>query len=343
MLTRSRRHGGPVHEPLRLKLPFQTPLHAASLFGHLAATAVPGVERWADGTLERTMRLPHGAGLARLHAPAEAASIIDADLWLQDLADQDEAINQCRRMLDLDSDPVAVDAALRHDPALAPATLARQGVRIPGTVDSAEFALRAVLGQQVSTAAAATTTGRLVRALGDPLPSELLPSGLLPSELLPSGLLPAASLPATRKLQSGQPDRLFPTAATLAGLTVDDPRLPGMPATRLRTLLAVATALVNGSLDLRPEARPDVRAQLDAIPGVGPWTREIILMRGLGDPDAFPGTDLGVRRGAEALGLDPTPRALERRAERWRPWRSYAVQTLWAATTHPAAQLPRLP
>ena len=318
-----------MHEHLRLGLPFQAPLHAASLFGHLAATAVAGVERWVNGALERTLRLPHGAGLARLHAPAETASIIDADLWLQDLADQDEAISQCRRMLDLDSDPVAVDAALRHDPALAPATLARPGVRIPGAVDPAEFALRAVLGQQVSTAAAATTTGRLVRALGDPLPTELSQ---------------AASLPATMQPELGQLDRLFPTAATLAGLIADDPRLPGMPATRLRTLLAVATALVEGSLDLRPEApRSDVRAQLDAIPGVGPWTREIIVMRGLGDPDAFPSTDLGVRRGAEALGLDPTPGALERRAERWRPWRSYAVQTLWTATTHPAAQLPRFP
>lgn len=306
-------------EQFRLRLPFSPPLHAPSLFGHLAATAVPGVERWTDGALERTLRLPHGPGLVRLHAPAESATashLITADLWVEDPRDQESATDQCRRMLDLDSDPVAVDRALCKDVALAPATLARPGVRIPGTVDPAEFALRAVLGQQVSTAAAATTAGRIVRELGDPLPSSLV-------------------------LHPGQPDRLFPTATTLAALAADDPRLPGMPATRARTLLAVATALVDGSLDLRSEVpRPTVRAQLDAIPGVGPWTREIIVMRGLGDPDAFPATDLGVRRGAEALGLDPDPRSLERHAEAWRPWRSYAVQTFWGATAHPAARLP---
>lgn len=301
---------------LRLRLPFRAPLHAPSLFGHLSATAVPGIERWVDGALERTLRLTHGAGLVRLHPAAEDERHLAADLWLQDLRDLTTAINRCRRFLDLDADPEAVDEALATDPLLAPAVAARAGVRLPGTVDPAEFALRAVLGQQVSTAAAATTTSRLVRSLGEPLPAPLVQ-------------------------RPGQPDRLFPTAANLAALEPDDPRLPGMPAARRRTLLAVAAAVADGRLDLGAESsRAEVREQLDALPGVGPWTREVIALRGLGDPDAFPVTDLGVRAGAAALGLPVDQRGLGERAEAWRPWRGYAVQALWAATTHAVATLP---
>lgn len=310
------RPGQEGSQRLRLRLPFRAPLHAPSLFGHLAATAVPGVERWVDGVFERTLRLPHGAGLVRLRPAPDGESHVAADLWLQDLRDLTTAINRCRRLLDLDADPVAVDEALAADPALAPAVRARPGVRLPGTVDPAEFAVRAVLGQQVSTAAAATTTGRLVRVVGEPLPASLV-------------------------LRPGQPDRLFPRAADLAGLDPDDPRLPGMPAVRRRTLLGVARAVSRGSLDLGgATSRGEVRSQLDALPGVGPWTREVIALRGLGDPDAFPATDLGVRAGAAALGLPVDPQRLGARAEAWRPWRGYAVQVLWAATTHPVATLP---
>ncbi|GAA1138936.1 AlkA N-terminal domain-containing protein [Ornithinicoccus hortensis] len=301
---------------LRLRLPFRAPLHAPSLFGHLAATAVPGIERWVDGSLERTLRLPRGAGLVRLHPPRDGDRHVTADLWLQDLRDLTTAINRCRRCLDLDADPAAVDEVLSADPALAPAVAARPGVRLPGTVDPVEFAVRAVLGQQVSTAAAATTTGRLVRGLGEPLPPSLV-------------------------LRPGQPDLLFPRVADLAAVGPDDPRLPGMPASRRRALLALATAAADGSLDLGADAvRDGVRARLDALPGVGPWTREVIALRGLGDPDAFPVTDLGVRAGAAALGLPVDQRGLLARAEDWRPWRAYAVQALWAATTHPVATLP---
>lgn len=306
------------HAPqrLRLRLPFRTPLHAPSLFGHLAATAVPGVERWVDGALERTLRLPHGAGLVRLRPAGAGQSHVTTDLWLQDLRDLTVAIARCRRLLDLDADPVAVDAALSRDPCLSPAVAVRPGVRLPGSVDPAEMALRAVLGQQVSTAAAATTTGRLVRVLGEPLPVSLV-------------------------LADGQPDRLFPAPEALAALAPDDPRLPGMPAARRGSLLGLAAALADGRLDLGAEVpRQEVRAQLEQLPGIGPWTREMVALRALGDPDAFPGADLGVRHGARELALPSEPRALADRAEGWRPWRSYAVQALWATTTHPVSELP---
>jgi AraC family transcriptional regulator of adaptative response / DNA-3-methyladenine glycosylase II len=177
------------------------------------------------------------------------------------------------------------------------------------------MALRVVLGQQVSTRAAATTTARLVRALGEPLPDTLV--------------------------RPGGPTHLFPAAGTLAALADGDERLPGMPAARRRTLLHLARALAAGEVDLGPGASwAGARTRLAALPGVGPWTTEIIAMRALRDPDAFPASDLGVLRSAARAGLPPRPAELELRARVWRPWRSYATQLLWASGDHEVARLP---
>jgi AraC family transcriptional regulator of adaptative response / DNA-3-methyladenine glycosylase II len=114
-----------------------------------------------------------------------------------------------------------------------------------------------------------------------------------------------------------------------------------MPAGRVATVRKLLAALRSGELDLTPGGdRERARAALAALPGVGPWTIEIVAMRALGDPDAFPATDLGIRRGAEALGLPSAGSALIAHAERWRPWRAYAVQHLWGATRHPINQWP---
>ncbi|WP_405939680.1 helix-turn-helix domain-containing protein [Streptomyces sp. NBC_00726] len=291
---------------ITLRLPYRAPLNPGNLFGHLAATAVPGVEEWRDGAYRRTLALSHGHGIVAL---APRPDHIACRLSLTDPRDLTLAISRCRRLLDLDADPVAVDEQLRADPLLAPLVDTAPGRRVPGTVDGAEFAVRAVLGQQVSTAAARTHAARLVTAHGTPVDD-------------PEGGL----------------THLFPDPEALAGL---DPEQLALPRSRRRTLTTLVQALADGSLRLGPDSDWDrARAELAALPGFGPWTVEVIAMRALGDPDAFLPTDLGIRRSAQQLGLPATPAALTARAAGWRPWRAYAVQYLWTVDDHPINHLP---
>jgi AraC family transcriptional regulator of adaptative response / DNA-3-methyladenine glycosylase II len=292
---------------LSLRLPFRSPMCPDSLFGHLAATAVPGVEEWRDGSYRRTLRLPHGPAVVALRP---APDHIGCQLALTDLRDLAMAISRCRRLLDLDADPVAVCDQLRADEALAPLVDKAPGRRIPRTVDGAEFAIRAVIGQQVSTAAARTHAGRLAERFGEPVEDA-----------------------------GGGLSRLFPDPAALA--EADAGTVLAMPATRKKTLVTLARAIAAGEIDLGAGADwLAARTGLAQVPGLGPWTIEVIALRGLGDPDAFPATDLGVRQGAARLGLPDSPAALTRRAEPWQPWRGYAVQYLWATSGHAINQLP---
>ncbi|WP_373431543.1 AlkA N-terminal domain-containing protein [Streptomyces sp. B3I7] len=305
---RARRPRQKVTAPgaLSLRLPFRAPLNPDNLFGHLAATAVPGVEEWRAGAYRRTLRLPYGHGVVALTPRPDH---IACRLTLSDLRDLPVAISRCRRMLDLDADPVAVDDQLRTDPLLAPLVDKAPGRRVPRTVDESEFALRAVLGQQVSTAAARTHAARLVTAHGEPVED-------------PEGGL----------------THLFPAPEALAAL---DPAALAMPRTRRTTFTTLVSELAERRLQLGVESDwTETRARLLALPGLGPWTVDVIAMRALGDPDAFPVTDLGIRRAARDLGLPATPAALTARAAAWRPWRAYAVQYLWATDDHPINVLP---
>ncbi|EKX62578.1 DNA-3-methyladenine glycosylase 2, partial [Streptomyces ipomoeae] len=291
---------------LNLRLPFRAPLNPDNLFGHLAATAVPGVEEWRDGAYRRTLRLPYGHGIVALTPEPDH---IGCRLRLSDLRDLPVAISRCRRMLDLDADPVAVDEQLRTDPVLAPLVDKAPGRRVPRTVDEAEFAVRAVLGQQVSTAAARTHAARLVTAHGEPVDD-------------PEGGL----------------THLFPSPEALATV---DPESLAMPRTRRTTFTTLVRQLAAGELHLGVGSDwAETRARLLALPGFGPWTVDVIAMRALGDPDAFLPTDLGIRRAAKELGLPGGPAALTARAAGWRPWRAYAVQYLWATDSHPINFLP---
>ncbi|MEU6890835.1 AlkA N-terminal domain-containing protein [Streptomyces sp. NPDC046557] len=293
---------------ISLRLPFRAPLNPDNLFGHLAATAVPGVEEWRAGAYRRTLRLPYGTGVVAL---APRPDHIACQLALTDLRDLTIAISRCRRLLDLDADPEAVDEQLRSDPLLAPLVDKAPGRRVPRTVDAAEFAVRAVLGQQVSTAAARTHAARLVTAHGEPVADPDPEGGLT---------------------------HLFPSPRALAAL---DPESLALPRSRRATLATLVSALADGSLPLGVDSDWEAaRARLVALPGFGPWTTEVIAMRALGDPDAFLPSDLGVRRAAAGLGLPSTPAALTARAAGWRPWRAYAVQYLWATDSHPINHLP---
>jgi AraC family transcriptional regulator, regulatory protein of adaptative response / DNA-3-methyladenine glycosylase II len=227
------------------------------------ARAVAGIEEVADGVYRRT--LP-GGGVLR--------STDDSPL--------------ARRLRDDDADMLAVNEVLSADPVLAPLVAQAPWRRVPGHVDGFEIAVRAILGQQVSVAAARTNAGRLVARYGEPLAS------------------PAGSLTHT-----------WPSAAALRDAEIPGPRTRG----------AAIRALAAAGLDLSYGADP---AALLDIPGIGPWTAAYVAMRALGDRDAFMPTDLGVRRGLERLGLPGDPKSAERHAERWRPFRSYAMQHLWA-------------
>jgi AraC family transcriptional regulator, regulatory protein of adaptative response / DNA-3-methyladenine glycosylase II len=302
----SRGHPDAAAGTLSLRLPFRAPLQPGNLFGHLAATAVPGVEEWRDGGYRRTLRLPHGHGIVALRPEPDHVSCL---LSLTDLRDLASAISRCRRLLDLDADPVAIADLLSADAVLAPLISKAPGRRVPRTVDPDEFALRAVLGQQVSTAAARRHAGRLTATYGEQVDD-------------PGGGL----------------SRLFPDPTVLAAAGQAELALPRL---RRESFAALAVALANGKIDLSVGGDwQEARARLATVPGVGPWTVETIAMRALGDPDAFPATDLGVRAAARQAGLPDTAAGLTGRAAAWRPWRSYAVQYLWATSDHDINHLP---
>lgn len=285
---------------LHLRLRYRAPLDAAGLLAFLGQRAVPGVEELtADGAYRRVLALPHGPGIAEL-SPAATGDHVRCTLRLTDLRDLAAAVQRCRRLLDLDADPMAVAEALGADPLLAPLVRRAPGRRVPGAVDGTELAVRAVLGQQISVAGARTLAGRLTAALGDPLPA-------------PDGELTHA----------------FPSAAAIA--EVDPATLP-LTRNRAFALVTLCGALADGNLALDPGADRDAtRERLLTLPGIGPWTIEYVAMRALGDPDAFPTTDLGIRHAVERLGHPGDRAAVATLAERWRPWRAYAVQHLWAS------------
>ncbi len=292
-----------------------------------------------DGCYRRTISLPNGVGILSLgplvpspggrpgqhgagqHGPDPG--YVECELQLEDLRDLTAAVQRCRRLLDLDADPEAVTGYLAADPVLGPLATANPGRRSPGHVDGSELALRAVLGQQVSVAAARRLGARLVAAYGKPLSR-------------PDGPL----------------THCFPAAETLAAA---DPGTLPMPRSRALALTGLAAALAGGELSLDPGAdRERAAAALLALPGIGPWTVSYIRMRALSDPDAFlaerrrrargadpAGTPLGLA-GSAGTGPRPVHRAPAARAraraardaaalaENWRPWRSYAVHHLWA-------------
>jgi AraC family transcriptional regulator of adaptative response / DNA-3-methyladenine glycosylase II len=285
---------------IALRLAYRAPMELGALFAFFAQRAVAGIEESTPaGTYRRTLRLPHGTGVAEL-APGDGC--VQCSLSLADVRDLGVAVARCRRLLDLDADPIAVASALASDPLVAPLVAAHPGLRVPGCVDGTEIAVRAVLGQQVSVAAARTHAARIVQRHGEPLAA-------------PDGSL----------------THVFPAPAALA--EADDDVL-AMPARRRETLRGVCAALRDGHVGLDPGAdRERTRRDLLALPGIGPWTVEYVAMRALGDPDAFPSGDLGVLHGLRALGAEADAREAERRSQAWRPFRAYAVLYLWGRST----------
>ncbi|PWV53019.1 DNA-3-methyladenine glycosylase II [Nocardiopsis sp. L17-MgMaSL7] len=284
------RRAAPTPGGIVLRLPYRGPIDLEGMLSFLGARAVPGVEGF-DGSYRRTLRLPHGPGVVELSSGSDH---VLCRLWLTDPSDLTSAVRRCRSLLDLDADPDAVAEVLGPDPVLGPVLRQRPGTRAPGHVDPAELAVRAVLGQQVSVKAARTLAGRLVSRYGEPLPSGL-------GDLFP------------------ELTHTFASPDSLAGA---DPTGMSIPVSRGRALTTMAGAIASGRVDLGPGCdRDEAQRQLMELPGIGPWTAGYVRMRGLGDPDVFLSTDLGVR---QALKQEAEPEA-------WSPWRSYATHLLWAS------------
>ena len=292
---RGRRRDDVIEGALTLRLPYRPPFDWPTLFAWLRARAIPGVAEARDGVYRRTLRLPRGAGIATLES---VNAHIRCTLRLESMADLTSAVRQCRRLLDLDADPVSVLEVLQRDRHLSPIVKKRPGLRAPGAVDGTELAIQAILGQQVSLAAARTLAYRLVTAHGDVI-----------------------------KISDPTLTHLFPRAEAIAA--ADLSRL-GVPATRRKTLRTLAHAVAAGDLALDPGAdRIEVHRKLIAMPGIGEWTAGYIVMRALGDPDTFLPDDLGIKKAGARLGLGTT-RAITDHSAAWRPWRTYATHQLWA-------------
>ncbi len=301
---RGRRGGHAGAGTVTMRLAVRTPYAGGALHAFLAMRAIAGVEATGPGWYARTLTLPNGTGTMRLDLPDVGepgqTAFVTATFRLTDLRDTAAATERARRLLDADCDPVAVADSFAGDPLLGPLVRRWPGLRVPGHVDGNEIAVRAVLGQQVSVAAARTVAARLTAEHGRPLPTP-----------------------------DGELTHLFPTVDVLAGL---DPEQLPMPRSRGRALIALCEALASGDLALdRGPDRDDTRRRLLALPGIGPWTADYIALRALGHPDVFLPTDIGIRDALVALGRDPS-QATEL-ADGWRPWRSYAQLHLWQTLT----------
>jgi AraC family transcriptional regulator of adaptative response / DNA-3-methyladenine glycosylase II len=280
----------------RLQLAYRPPYPWRAVLAFLSARATRGVEQVAGDAYRRSFRLGDTAGWLEVRAVQGRHELRvsihhTGPLVLIRLA------QRLRAIFDLEADPVEIARSLGADPALRPALRALPGVRLPGTWDGFELAVRAILGQQVSVAAATTLAGRLAAAFGDKLPADMVSA-------------------------DGGPALLFPEPAALAEA---DLRSTGLTGARAQAVRALAEAVASKRLALEPSPDPSATiAQLTELPGVGPWTAAYIAMRAMREPDAFPATDLGLRR-----ALDVSAVELARRAESWRPWRAYAAMLLW--------------
>lgn len=284
---------------VELRLPYRAPYDFEGLLAFLARRAMPGVECVEDGCYRRSIVIDGEPGWIEVTALAR-----DAALRLRVHGVRPARLAgvaaRVRRMFDVDADPRAIMAVLRRDPRLRPLARRWPGQRLPGAWDGFELGVRAILGQQVSVAAARTFATRIVERFGTRL-----------DIAAPAGL-----------------DCVFPTAQQLADAPFES---IGLPRARAASLRALAAGWADGSLDLGASMACDAFVErLCALPGIGAWTAHYMAMRARSEPDAFPAADLVLRKQAR-VGETLTTAALESLSAAWRPWRAYAVMLLWRA------------
>ena len=291
----------PDHQ-YEFRLHFRPPYHWAGMLEFLGPRATPGVEH-VDGTSYRRTISVHGSeGYFEVSLdPSRDALLVRIDF--PDPRSLFYIVERIRAMFDLNADWASIEKVLRHDPALAASVHKQPGIRVPGAWSGFELAVRAILGQQVTVKGATSLAARIVDTLGKPCKA-------------PQGL-----------------KYLFPSAQTLARAQLTS---LGLTTARAGTIQALASAVARGQIKFEGVVdSADFLRRLCEIPGIGEWTAQYIAVRALGEPDAFPSSDLGLLR---ALSLSSS-RDLERRAEPWRPWRAYAAMYLWRLAVEPGNQV----
>ncbi|EIL98547.1 AlkA N-terminal domain-containing protein [Rhodanobacter sp. 115] len=302
----------PPGDTLVLRLGYRPPYDFDALLTFLRGRSLPGIEHVDEHSYARVFGPADAPGWLRLSAWPNAEHALKLELHCPQPAQMLPVVTRIRRMFDLDADPQAIAGALRTHPVLRPLLRKRPGLRLPGGWGGFEIAVRAVLGQQVSVAAARTLASRIVQRHGLVVPNPPRP-----------GL-----------------ERLFPSPETLADA---DLREIGVTTARSETIRGIARALLDGRVDFRNDQPLDAFvARWVALPGIGEWTAHYVAMRALSHPDAFPAADLILRRAAADDGSTLSTKALDHMAEAWRPWRAYAVMHLWRSTADvPPAPRPK--
>ena len=296
-----RAHGG-GGEGVTLRLDVRAPYDWDRLLAFLHQRAIPGVETVVDGAYRRIIHMHGKTGTIEVRYAGRLALTVSPEL----LPVLMPLVARVRRMFDLDARPDQIRAVLGRDKLLGKLVAARPGLRVPGAIDPFEAAVRALLGQQVSVAAATTLAGRFAAQLGQPFGD-------------------AGSRAATSAAGGGLAYR-FPTAAEVVAAGPDRIAKLGLPGARAKALHALAAGVASGSIKLDGARELEAFvAELVELPGIGPWTAHYLAMRALHVPDAFPAADLGVQK---VLGMKGA-KAAEARAEAWRPFRAYAVMHLW--------------
>ena len=310
--------------PVRLRLSAAAPFAHAALADFFAMRAVPGLERMEAGVLRRRWQTTEGCGSLGI---GFVPSGVELELSGQGTLPLVDLLMRVRRLTDLSADSLTIDAALARDPLLAPGVLALPGRRVPGMWDPFEGAVRAVLGQQVSVAAARTLTARLLRLCN---PESKASASGIDSDWAGSDIERISGLNGMNPVAESDlvvfPEPAIVAAADLSAL--------GIPAARRRALQHLAEACATGEVDFGAPLE-HWREKLLALPGIGPWTVEYLCMRAGRDPDAFPAGDLVLRSRLGRDGQLASEKVVRERAEAWRPWRAYAVLQLWAAQVRP--------
>jgi AraC family transcriptional regulator of adaptative response / DNA-3-methyladenine glycosylase II len=293
---------------LAVRLPYTGPLDWPAMLAYFGARAIPGVECVAGATYRRTIVVAGDPGVLEVGPGGDDGDLV-VRFHLPHWEGLIHMVDQTRRLLGLDVDGGPAARHLGDDPTIGRLLTSRPGVRVPGAWAPLEIGVRAIIGQQVSVAAASTVTGRLVARHGTPVPG-----------LGPLGL-----------------SHTFPSAATLVRADLDGLGLTGG---RIAAIQAFAGAVERGEIPFdRAVSLDELVGAITAVPGIGPWTANYLALR-LGEPDAFPATDLGLVRALERLDRGAAlvaPGPLVARAERWRPWRALAAVHLWMADARPAA------
>lgn len=317
--TALRRQSSPTSPPgkadtLRLRLTYRPPFAWHEMLEYLSRRAVPGVEFVdPDRTLyARTVAFGEHAGWVQVER-STSGNWLDVTMPASLSEISWPVLTRLRALFDLDANPANIDAHLRADPLLDPSVKRYPGLRVPGTWETFELAVRAVLGQQISVAGASTMAARLAAKFGEPIET--------PFDYL---------------------TRLAPTAQVLAATEPEQIATIGLPRARAATLRDLAAAAESGELTFGPTATvEDIVATMSKIRGIGEWTAQYVAMRALRFPDAFPAADLGVRKALASAGKPlPNEKHVIARAAAWRPWRAYATLHLWQ-TLHDADTMSR--